>query len=52
MHAQTLIVALLVTGCALHATWRLMPAALRGALTARLLRSVIAFTFVKTGCDS
>jgi hypothetical protein len=35
---QTSIVALLVLGCALYATWTLMPAAVRRVLAQRMLR--------------
>ena len=38
MLIQTLIVAALVLGCALYATWTLMPAAARRGLAQRLLR--------------
>ena len=39
MHAmQNLIVALLVTGCACYAAWKLMPSAARRALAASMLK--------------
>ena len=39
MHSlQTLIVALLVPGCALYAAWKLMPSGARRSLAASLLR--------------
>ena len=39
MHSlQTLIVALLVPGCAVYAAWKLMPGGARRALAASLLR--------------
>ena len=52
MSAQILIVALLVGGCAVHAAWLLMPAALRRALAARWLhRALVPTAGCSSGCD-
>lgn len=38
MHAQTLIVALLVLGCSVYAVWTLMPSVARRALASSMLK--------------
>ncbi len=38
MHAQALIVALLVLGCSVYAVWTLMPSVARRALAASMLK--------------
>lgn len=45
---QTLIVALLVVGCATYATWTLMPAAMRRVIASSLLKLPLPKTFAAT----
>jgi len=44
---QTMIVALLVLGCAVYATWSLMPSALRRAVARSLLRHPLPEAFAR-----